>query len=249
MSTAPSALMNDIPANVRSGTLQHFLYTCASHGRLTGNVKTLKIDGEASLILSQTEHLRQVLRVSGAEYWIPRKTVANKALWKPTRLERARRLRQRRHKSWCQPPFWTGEPRPHADSIPLPDRALSWDEIVVLVRDLGLSWDAAVVRGSLPRPIHEPEPQKEKTRKELGEIVVVRTAFNDMSPEQRQQKKDHDALMKVLAGLRMSPDRASAAYEVIVLGHGVREVAESRGLDRKLLSVTVSKVRARMGEP
>jgi hypothetical protein len=244
MSATPSTFISDIPAGV--GPIQRFLFACAEHGRLTGKVKTLKIDGEASLVLSQTEHLRRVLRVSGAEYWIPRETVANKNQRK--RESCARASFRRRQKTLWRP--YAGEKRPPHEThttVPLGGKTLSWAEIVELVDDLGFPFYAAVMRGSLPPPLRDPEPRK--TRKELGEIVVVKTVFNQMPPEQREQKEDHDKLMKVLAGLRMSPDRASAAYKVIVLGHEVREVAEGLGLNRKLLAVTVSKVRAKMCEP
>jgi len=252
MSTTPSALISgDIPATVRAGSLQFFLYQCANHAARTGKLKTLKIDGEASLVISQTEHLRRVLRVSGAEYWIPRKTVANKELWQPSRLERARRLRRRRHKSLWNPPFWKGEARPNAENVPLSKtyRTLSWGEKARLVNELMFPASAAFIRSSMPMPLHNPEPRQEKSRRELGEIVIVKTPFNAMEPEQRAQQEDHDRLTKVLAGLRMSSVRENAAYEVIVLGHGVREVAESRGLNAKSLAVTVSQLKRRMEGP
>jgi hypothetical protein len=96
----------------------------------------------------------------------------------------------------------------------------------------------------LPRPIRDPEPRK--TRKELGEIVVVQTPFHAMPPEQREQKKDHNQLMRILSTMRMGSGRESAVYGVIILGKSVREVAESRGLNAASLSVTISKVRAKM---
>jgi hypothetical protein len=238
MSTTLTALIHDIPTSV--GPIQRFLFACAEHGRRTGKVKTLRVDGEASLILSQTGHLRRMLRVSGAEYWIARNTVANETLRKSERLAR-KRFRRKSKPLWAAP-SWTGEPRPNADTVLLGGRTLSWAEIVELVDDLGFPFYGAVVRGSLPPPI--PDSRREKTRAELGEIV--KTPFNKMSPAQRWQKQDHDKLMKVLADSRIGSEKASALYNVIVLGHEVRSVAESRGLNAKSLAVTVSRVKTKM---
>jgi len=242
MSTLPSTLANDISTGV--GPIQRFLFACAEHGARTGKVKTLKIDGEASLVVSQTEHLRRVLRISGAEYWIPRKTVANAALRESESL--AHKSFRRRQKPLWNQPSWTGEARPNKGRVELSDisRTLNQDEIWELVNDLGFLFHAAVMRGSLPPPI--PDSRKEKTYAELGEVVTVRTPFNEMSPEQRWQKQDHDKLMRILSTLRMDTERASACYDVVVLGGEVRSVAESRCLNAKSLAVTVSRIRARM---
>src|ERR1700691_4304811 len=99
MSTQPFTLTNDVPAGV--GPIQRFLFACAEHGARTGKVKTLKIDGEASLVISQTDHLRRMLRVSGAEYWIRRETVANESQRQQER--RARASFSRRWKTLWRP--------------------------------------------------------------------------------------------------------------------------------------------------
>src|SRR6266852_5220981 len=56
----------------------------------------------------------------------------------------------------------------------------------------------------------------------------------------------HQALMRVLSGMRVNGDRQSGLYDVIVLGKSVKEVAEARGMNAASLAVTVSRVRAKM---
>src|ERR1700733_6315251 len=225
--------------------IQNFLVACRDFAERTGKKGRLTIQhrGEVSLVLDQTPSLRRVHTLRGVECWIPRATVANEIRRQRERRARARFGHERR--TLGNPPCWTGEARPDAVGVPLSDisRTLRQDEIWELVNDLGLDIRSAVMIGSLPRPIHNPEPQKR--RSELGEVVTVKTPFNEMSPEQRCQKRDHDKLMRILSTLRMDTERASACYDVVVLGAEVRTVAESRGLNAKSLAVTVSRVRAR----
>ena len=102
---------------------------------------------------------------------------------------------------------------------------------------------AMVLRGSLPRTIVSRRPQ---TRKELGEIVAVKTPPSEMPHEQRMQLEDHNQLMAAFQKSRLDLFAQNVVYSVVILGSSVREAAEASGLSAKTLAVTISRIRGRM---
>ncbi len=149
--------------------------------------------------------------------------------------------------SKSRPPFssphWIGEPHPPVDQNPTVElqdlnNVLTSKDIIQILR-LGFPFRA--MRPQTCTPFRS-EQSRSKTRRELGEVVIVKTPFNQMPPEQREQQDAHNRLMRVLKGSQMD----GAIYEVIVLGKDKKEVAETRGINAASLAVAVSRKRAEM---
>ncbi len=170
--------------------------------------------------------------------------------WTPRRAaDRSQFFHKRQHKKLkgFRQPCWTGESRPPIEQNPAVElsdfKNILTPKEIIRIFNLGFPLHAMVPQTCVP---FRSERRRPKTRRDLGEIIVVKTAFNQMSPEQRMQLSDHQALMRVLSGMRVNGDRQSGLYDVIVLGKSVKEVAEARGMNAASLAVTVSRVRAKM---
>lgn len=216
---------------------------CVSRGRL----KTIKHKGEVAVVLDTRARLRYLYRYSAWEmgregFWVPRRAADRRQL-------RDERIRSRlRDKTLQKLPCWEGEARPpEARTVLLESahRCLTARERVALSR-LGFPFRAMVCLGSLPAPrLREPEPAACPER-EWGEIVIIKTPFNEMDPDQRMRMALHGAVMGVLGGLRMREDTKAGVYDVVVLGKPFREVVEMRRLNAKSLEVTISRIRKKL---
>lgn len=207
--------------------------------------KQIQHRGQTITILSVHQNTRLVVPFGEGEhraFWIPRRPT-NRKRFNLERMWRSRRYRTLRA------PVWTGEPRPPIEQNPrveLSDfkNTLTPEEIIEISK-LGFDLRAMVPRTCTP---FRSERRAPKTRRELGEVVIVKTPFNQMSPEQREQLDAHQRLMRVLSGSRKSSEMTGALYDVIVLGRDKKEVAEARGLSHASLVVTVSRTEAKMAQ-
>ena len=208
-------------------------------------VKTILFRRNIVLVTEKTEHLRKVevlvskdLTTVETSFWVPRRARDRR------RFSRERCARSRTRKT-SRGPWWTGEPRPRAEHVPLScvRRELSQEEIRTLFVEYRFPMSAMVLRGSLPRTIVSRRPQ---TRKELGEIVAVKTPPSEMPHEQRMQLEDHNQLMAAFQKSRLDLFAQNVVYSVVILGSSVREAAEASGLSAKTLAVTISRIRGRM---
>jgi len=208
-------------------------------------VKTILFKGSIVLVTATTARLRKVevlvsndLSAVETSFWIPRRACDRRRF----SLERQSRARKRKT---LRGPWWTGEPRPQAEHVLLTSisRELNQDEIRTLAIEYGFPIQAMVLTMSLPRVTVSRRP---RTRKELGEIVVVNTPPSEMAHEQRMQLEDHNRLMTVLQKSRLDLFAQNVVYSVVILGKSVREAAESAGLGARSLAVTISRIRKKM---
>jgi hypothetical protein len=242
----PTILQNEVSPLRIAGTAVESLVMTPRRlwGVLHSTVgKQIQHSGQTITILSVHQNTRLVVPFDEGEhkvFWIPRRPT-NRKQFNLERVWRSRRYRTLRA------PVWTGESRPPIEqnaSVELSDfRNTLTHEDVIEISKLGFPLSAMVPQTCTPfRSEH-----RRKTRRELGEVVIVKTPFSQMRPEQREQRDDHQRLMQILGEMsRMSPQRASSLYDVIVLGKSSKEVAEARGMNAASLAVTVSRVRAKM---
>jgi hypothetical protein len=218
-----------------------FPMTCLALLIHQGGFKTICHKNTLSLVVDETPSLRCILTPDFEGFWIPRRATDRK------RFKIERTHRRRLDRTLGKPPVWTGECRPQYETVPLSqiNQTLSEEEIQS-IHLLGLPIWAMAQRLSLPPSSPPFRTESQKTRRELGEIVIVKTPFNQMEPEQREQHTDHHRLMQILSGMRLDFQRQTGLYDVIVLGKSVKEVSEARGMNLRSLAVTVSRIRAKM---
>ena len=245
----PTILRNEVsPLRIAGTAVEPFV---ATRRRLWGVLhstvgKQIQHRGETITILSVYQNIRLVVPFGEGEhraFWIPRRPINRKQF----NLER--RWRSRRYRT-LRAPVWTGEPRPPVDQNPAVKltefKNILTEEEILSIYGLGFPLRAMVLQTWMPLPLRS-ERLRPKTRRELGEVVVVKTPFNQMPPEQREQLDAHHRLMQFLGKRpRMSPVRGYALNDVIVLGKDYKEVAEARGINARSLVVTISQAKAEM---
>ena len=178
-------------------------------------------------------------------FWAPR-TVQDRQyfLRERQRVGRDRKWRVRRS-AHGSPPVWTGEARPDKETVPLAAPVLTEEEKSNLSQ-LGFPEWAMTYQSAMPFRTVESRSIRWRDRREMPDPNTVKDPWNSADPAVRHQWREKVNLQAVLNRMRTGTQTQYAIHDVVILGKGVKEAAEERGLNAKSLQVVISRVRRKM---
>jgi hypothetical protein len=242
----PAVLRHDIPELRIAGTAAESLIASPNGlwGVLHSDVgKQIQHRGRTVTILSVHQDTRLVVLIGEEQhraFWIPRRAVNRRDF----KEHRTQRLYDRGIKIAFVSPSFTGEPRPEAVTVSLPQ----WENLISgdlyrLTKSFG-KYENRLISESFFPTFYRKMLRQRPTRQER-KLLELKTRQKYAALKETLQEQ---VLRQIIADTRLPDDKQFAVYDVMALGQPIEQVAVTRQISVGSLENTVRRITTRVNQ-